>query len=117
MAEGLRYVEDVTGRRGYGRAAFEGVVTGSILGALLGFFFGLFDWVEPVITGLALALYGGLIGALAGATLGALAHWLSAGRRDFASVAGIRAERYVVLCDADLAQDAIRRLHAAIRRR
>jgi hypothetical protein len=117
VAEGLRYVEDVTGRRGYAQAAFEGVVTGTIVGALLGFFFGLFDWVEPVVTGLALALYGALFGAIAGALLGALTHWLSAGRGDFSSIAGIQAERYVVVCDAELAEEGSRRLQAATRRR
>ena len=117
VAEGLRYIEDVTGRRGYSQAAFEGVVTGAVVGALLGFFFGLFDWVEPVVTGLALALYGALIGAIAGAALGALTHWLSAGRRDFSSVAGIQAERYVVICDAERAEEGSRRLQAAMRRR
>jgi len=69
------------------------------------------------VTGLTLALYGALSGVLAGAALGALTHWVSAGRRNFSSIAGMQAERYVVVCDPDLVEEAGRRLRAAMGRR
>jgi hypothetical protein len=117
VAEGLRYVEDVTGRRALPEAILQGLLTGAVLGAFLGFFFGLFDWVEPLMTGLALAFYGAIFGAVGGGLLGGLAHWLSEGRRNFSSVAGMQAERYVVVTDAELADEGARRLGAASRRR
>jgi hypothetical protein len=117
VAEGLRYVEDVTGRRRYPKAILEGLATGAVVGALIGFFFGLFDWVEPLVTGLALAFYGAILGAVAGALVGGLAQWFSRGRRNFSSIAGSRAERYIVVCDADLADEGVRRLRATVRRR
>lgn len=117
VAEGLSFVEDVTGRRRYPQAMLEGLLTGAILGALVGFFLGLFDWVEPLVTGLALALYGAIFGAVGGALLGAVAHWTSQGRRNFSSVTGMQAERYVIVSDAELADEATRRFHAASRRR
>lgn len=116
VAEGLRYVEDVTGSRRYPQAIFGGLVSGTVIGGMLGFFFGLFDWVRPVVTGLALAFYGAVIGAVAGALFGALGHWLMEGRRNFSSVTGMTAQRYVVLCDAELANEGTRSLQAAGRR-
>ncbi len=117
VAEGLSYVEDVTGRRRYPQAIREGILTGAVLGALVGFFLGLFDWVEPLVTGLALAFYGAIFGAVGGGLLGALVHRTSEGRRNFSSVVGMQAERYVVVSDAELADEAIRRLPVASSRR
>ncbi len=46
VAEGLRFEERVTGKRGYGRAALEGLGAGALPGALVGFVFGLFSLVD-----------------------------------------------------------------------
>ena len=116
VAQGLRYVENVTGGWRYRHAIVGGLVSGALIGALLGFFFGLFDWVTPLVTGLVLAFYGAIIGGLGGALFGGLGHWLTEGRRNFSSVAGMRAERYVVMCDAEMAGEALRRLAAGARR-
>src|SRR5687768_17082866 len=58
VAEGIRLVEQVTGRLSYGRAALNGAIAGALTGAFFGFIFGLFDWIDPLISALVLALYG-----------------------------------------------------------
>ena len=106
IAEGLQFVEQVTGRLNIGRAALDGAGSGALTGALLGFIFGLFSWVTPVISGLTLALYGLIVGAIVGAIFGLIAYGLSGGRRDFTSVGGMRAERYTVAVDEEVAAAA-----------
>jgi hypothetical protein len=94
----LRLVERVLGRITYGRAAGAGALTGAWFGVLIGVIVGLFasgsEWV---------GLVGGLlIGAVWGALFGLLAHWLTGGRRDFASMRGLVAARYdVMVVDAE----------------
>ena len=104
----LHTVEQVTGRLGYGRAALNGAAQGALLGLLFGWLFGLFDWVDPLVTSLTLAIYGLLWGAVVGALLGLLLYALSGGRRDFASVGGMRASRYDVMVDEEVADEAAR---------
>ena len=112
VAEELAYVEDVTGRRTLKNALLSGLASGVVVGALLGFVFGLFDWVQPLVTALTLALYGVLIGGIIGGAFGALNHALMQGRHDFASIGTIRAERYVVVSDAEKAEEARSRLRS-----
>jgi len=112
VARDLRMVEQVTGRMTTARSALNTALTGAALGVVLGFIFGLFNWVDPVISGLALALWGLLVGAIAGAVLGAVAHWATAGRRDFDSVQRLQARAYEVTVDAELAEDAQRVLNS-----
>lgn len=106
----LRYVEQVTGRRGYGRATLEAAGTGLLLGALLGWFFGLFSLMDPLVTGLTLALWGALFGAILGAVVGAVAHAATGGRRAFGSVRGYRASHYELQVDEPRAEEAVRLL-------
>jgi hypothetical protein len=106
----LELVEQPTGRYGWPDAATRGSLIGGILGALAGWLFGLFNWVDPLVSGLSLALYGAFIGSLWGAISGALMHWATGGRRDFSSVRGMRANRFEVLVDADVAEEAARLL-------
>lgn len=113
VAEDLEYVEDITGHSGYADAAFRGLTSGAVIGALLGFFLGLFEVVEPLVSGVVLGLWGLVLGAALGALFGAASMWLSEGRRNFASVSGVRADRYVVLCDPSLAVQAVRLLGSA----
>jgi hypothetical protein len=98
----------VNGPLGYGRAALNAGATGAVLGLLFGWLFGLFNWVDPLVTSLTLALYGLLWGAVVGALLGLLLHALSGGHRDFASVGGVRANRYELMVDDEVADDAAR---------
>lgn len=107
VGEGLRTIEQVTGRRGLGNAAGDGAMAGGLAGALLGFLFGLFSIAEPLVSGLLLALWGLLIGAAIGALWGLLMHSLLGGRRDFSSVNAVRAQRYDVIADQEVADDAL----------
>jgi hypothetical protein len=108
----LQTVEQVTGRMSYGRAALNGALQGALLGLLFGWLFGLFNWVDPVVASLTLAINGLFVGAVIGALLGMLFHAMTGGRRDFASVSGMRASRYEVLVDDEVADQAIRLLNA-----
>ena len=110
VAEDLRFVEQVTGRMGYGRAALQGAGSGAVIGVLFGFFLGLFTLVDPVGSALVLALYGLVFGAILGAILGLLSHALSGGQRDFSSVGGMEAGRYNVMADDEVAEEASRLL-------
>ena len=108
VAEDLRFVEQVTGRRGYGQAALEGVGSGAVIGAFFGFFLGLFSPVDPLFSVLILVLYGLVFGGVIGAIISLIFHALSGGQRDFSSVGGIEADNYNVLVDEEVAEEASR---------
>lgn len=110
VSEGLRLVEHVTGRRGYGRAALEGAGTGAVLGAVLGVLFGLFSVMDPVVAAVALAIWWLVLGAAAGAVFGLVSHALKRGRRDFGTVDRIEASSYQVLADPQVAARVRRQL-------
>ncbi len=110
VAEDLRFVEQVTGRRGYGQAALEGAGLGALVGAFFGFFLGLFSLVDPLVSPLILVLYGLIFGAIVGAIIGLILHTLSGGQRDFSSMRGIQAGRYNVMSDEEVAEEASRLL-------
>jgi hypothetical protein len=110
VAEGLRFVEQVTGRLGYGQAALNGALSGAVVGALFGFIFGLFDLITPLISAVNLALWGIIFGAFIGAVISLLVYALSGGQRDFTSVSGMQAERYNVMVDEEVADEAERLL-------
>jgi len=106
VGTGLRYLEQVTGRMTTGRAALMGATQGAALGALFGIVFGLIFTIDPNPALLLLVLYGLVAGAIAGALLGAITHAATGGMRDFASVAGMQADRYEVVVDDDVADQA-----------
>lgn len=110
VAEGLRFEEQVTGRLGWGRALANGALGGASTGILIGFIFGLFSLVTPLVSALTLALYGLVFGAIVGAIFGLLFYAFSGGQRDFTSVGNIRAQRYDVVVDAEVADEAERLL-------
>jgi hypothetical protein len=112
VGTGLRYVEQVTGRVTTGRAALMGAAQGAMLGALFGLVFGLIFTIDPDPALVLLVLYGLVTGAIVGALLGAIAHAATGGTRDFASVAGMQADRYEVVVDDDLADKAASILHS-----
>lgn len=112
VGRGLSSFEQVTGRLTTWRAAVQSAASGALLGALFGWLFGVFDWVNPLISGLLPALYGAVFGAVLGALLGLVGHAMTGGRRDFSSVAGMRAESYDVLIDARHAAQAEQLLDA-----
>jgi len=99
----LYSVEQVTGRMTIGRAALAGAATGAGFGLLVGLLFGVFS----VSAGWPLMLLGGAVVGLSwGAALRALAHWATAGRRDFSSIRNLRAHRYAVEVEPAHADDA-----------
>lgn len=110
IGQDVRLVEQVTGRMGYGGAALHGAASGALPGALIGWIFGLLNWLDPVVSGLLLALYGLVFGALVGALLGLLVHAAQGGRRDFASVSFMQPDRYDVVVDDAVADEAVRLL-------
>jgi hypothetical protein len=108
VGQDLQTVEQVTGKLDLPSAAWRGALSGAIPGALLGWLFGLFDWANPVVSGLVLALYGLLIGAVIGAIVGMIAYAMQGGRRDFASLTVMRPQRYEVVVDDEVAEQAAR---------
>ena len=103
VGEGLKFVEEVTGRLNWARALSNGAGSGALSGVIIGFFFSFFT-VGP--DALALALYGLFVGALVGAVLSAVGYALSGGKRDFTSVNQMKAETYKVMVDVELASEA-----------
>ncbi|HEX6293177.1 MAG TPA: general stress protein [Herpetosiphonaceae bacterium] len=108
VAEGLKFVEQVTGRLNYGRALLNGAIGGAVTGAFIGFLFGLLSFFAPLVSALSLALYGLLIGAVIGAIFGLVSYALSGGQRDFSSFGAMQAERYNIMVDAEVADEAAR---------
>jgi hypothetical protein len=106
----LEYVEQVTGRMTYGRAALGGALSGAVIGFLIGWLFGVVNWFDPVVSSFWLAIDGLWFGALVGALMGLVTHALSGGRRDFSAIGGMRANRYEVAVEESVADEAARLL-------
>jgi hypothetical protein len=113
----LEYVEQVTGRMTYARAALGGLLSGAVIGFLIGWLFGVFNWFNPVVSSFWLAIDGLWFGALVGALMGLVTHALSGGRRDFSAVGGMRANRYEVVVEEPVADEAARLLGELTRSR
>ena len=112
VAEGIRFVEQVTGRLNYGRALLNGALSGASTGVFVALLLGLFGFAGAEAGLLSLALSGLIFGAILGAVLGVVSYALSGGRRDFTSVSGMQAERYSVMVDVEVAGEAINLLNA-----
>ena len=102
VAEGLKFVEQVTGDLNYGKATLNGAVSGAVTGIFVGFIFGLFAFGAFF----TMVLYGLIAGAIAGAILGAVGYAMTGGKRDFTSVGGMQADSYNVMVDNDYADRA-----------
>jgi hypothetical protein len=107
----VRLVERVTGRLTNARAAGAGAASGAWFGLFIGLLVGLFttgpEWIGLMLGGL-------LIGAFWGAVFGFVAHWLTRGQRDFASVSSLVAGRYDVIV-ARTQADRARQLLGSLR--
>jgi len=103
IGDGVRTVEQVTGRMTKGRAALAGAGSGAWFGLLIGLLFGLFA-VGP--GWLSILLFSLVVGALWGAVFGFIAHRATRGQRDFSSVQTLRAQRYDVYVDSSHAEQA-----------
>jgi hypothetical protein len=106
VAEGLSFVEQITGRLNWQKAFFNGLTSGALIGALIGFIFGIFNFFAPLTSALALAFYGLVFGAILGGIVGVVGYSLSGGDRDFTSVSGMQAQRYDVTADPASAAEA-----------
>lgn len=104
VGEGLKTIEQVTGRLDWGRAAGLGFGQGIFLGLFIGLLFGLLGLGGGNL--LFAAAYGMVMGAITGVVWGVVGYAMSGGRRDFTSVGGMRAEQYVILADSDVAEQA-----------
>lgn len=104
VGSGLRTVEQVTNRMTTGRAAAMGAGQGAIIGLFFALLFGLF-FTGPNFFGLL--VYAVVLSAIFGAAFGAIGQAATGGRRDFASVQRMEAERYEVMVDPDFAARAI----------
>lgn len=103
VAEGLKLVEQVTGRLNWGRALLYGAGSGASTGLFIGLIFGFLGFVQEPFS---FALYALLVGAIIGAIFSALSYAFSGGRRDFTSMSGMQAERYNVMADTEVANEA-----------
>jgi hypothetical protein len=106
----LEYVEQVTGKTGYGDAAIRGAVVGGLTGLLIGWLFALFNWFDPIVSPGWLVIDGLWFGLVAGALSGVIAHAILRGRRAFDSVPAMRAGSYEVIADEEVADEAKRLL-------
>jgi hypothetical protein len=98
VGTGLKTVEQVAGRLTTGRAALLGAGQGAMLGLFFGLLFSLF-FDGPDFLGVI--LYGLIVGVIFGTVLGAVGQAAQRGRRDFASVRGMEAERYELQVEHD----------------
>jgi hypothetical protein len=105
VGNGVRTVEDVTGRMTKGRAALYGAGTGAWVGLFVALLFAILTigpaWWGVLVTAVPLA-------ALFGALAGFLGHWSTGGHRDFSAVTSLRADEYEVQVDAGLHEEALR---------
>ena len=103
--DGLRQVEQVTGRVTTWKAAAQGALAGAWFGGIFGWLFALFS---P--EGWAVFLTYLVVGAIAGAIWKGVGHAMQKGRRDFGTVSTLAAREYQVWCDRDLVAEAQRLL-------
>lgn len=108
VGDGLKVIEQVTGRLNWGRALGTGLLSGAVTGAIIGLLFGLFA-LSGAAT-FAIFLYGLIFGAIVGAVWSLIGYAFSGGRRDFTSVGGMRADRYNVMAAPNFVDDAKRLL-------
>jgi hypothetical protein len=104
VGTGLKTVEQIAGRMTTSRAALIGAGQGAMIGLFFALLLGLFFTIDEAFFGVL--LYGLIVGALFGATFGAITQGMQGGRRDFASVRGMQAERYEVQVDHEVSAQA-----------
>jgi hypothetical protein len=106
VGDGLRLVEQVTGRLTWWKAALDGVLGGVITGFLIGWLFGMLHLINPLVSMLRLTIWGVILGAVLGAIAGLLGYAATGGQRDFTSVSMMQADKYHIMVDIDVADNA-----------
>ena len=104
VGTGLKTVEQIAGRITTGRAALLGAAQGAMVGLFFALLIGLFFTIDEGFFGVL--LYGLIVGALFGSIFSAIGQAMQGGRRDFASVSGMQAERYEVQVDDEVSAQA-----------
>ncbi len=104
VGTGLKTVEQIAGRLTTGRAALMGAGQGATIGLFFALLIGLFFTIDEAFFGVL--LYALIVGALFGAIFGGLTQAMTGGRRDFASVHGMEAERYELQIDHEVSAQA-----------
>lgn len=104
VGTGLKTVEQIAGRLTTARAALAGAAQGAWIGLFFALLLGLFFTIEEGFLGIL--VYGLAVGALFGSVFAATGQFLQRGRRDFASVKGMEAERYEVQVDHEVSARA-----------
>lgn len=107
VGNGLRSVEQITGRMTTGKAAGRGAVAGMWFGLMIAL---LFLILAPAYGFLGILVWSLIFGAVWGAIFGAIGHAATGGRRDFSSVQGLEAASYDVLVEATHHHDAAQML-------
>jgi uncharacterized membrane protein len=113
MGRGMHMVEQVTGKVTWIDSVIRGMLIGALVGVLVGWLFGVFDWFNPIVSAFWLAVDGLWFGAVVGSLFGFIMWLFMRGRRDFASVGGLQAERYDLHVDEEFANEAERILSGA----
>lgn len=105
VGEGLKIVEQVTGRLDWTRALSLGMTQGAFTGIFIGLILNFLGFGGNRGF-LALMLDGLLLGVIFGAIFALISYAMSGGRRDFTSVGGMRADHYNVMADPEVAEQA-----------
>ena len=90
----------------WGPSVWYGMLSGALVGALFGFVFGLVSLVEPLASGLVVALYGLAFGAVVGLLFGVLGEGWAHGRREIRSRGNLGVERFDIRADPEIANRA-----------
>jgi hypothetical protein len=106
VGEGLKLVEQVTGRLDWTRALSLGMTQGAFTGIFIGLVLNFLGFGGGDRSFLVLMLDGLLLGIIFGAIFSLISYALSGGRRDFTSVGGMRADHYNVMADPEVAEQA-----------
>jgi hypothetical protein len=104
VGTGLKTVEQVAGRLTTGRAALAGAAQGAMVGLFFGLLFGIFFTVAEDF--FWVVLYGIVAGSIFGSIFAAITQAATGGRRDFASVTAMTAERYELQVDHEVSAQA-----------
>lgn len=107
LARGIRHIDqEKKGRWRLGSSAWYGMLSGAVVGALFGFAFGLVSLVEPLASGLVLALYGLTFGAVVGLLLSILGEAWARDRRESRSRGNLGVDRFDIRSEPELAYRA-----------
>ena len=108
VGEGIRSLERAAGRVAWLVAAASGAVAGGLAGVVLGTVFALAGWLVPASVTPTLPAVGLLLGALVGLASALMMHAAVRGRRWFGSGAAVEADRFELLVEEALADEASR---------